>query len=116
MTAETQRRLILVRHAKAVEEEVGGDHARTLSPRGREDAAALGSWLAAEGLVPDQVFCSTAARTRETLALIGAQWPTVFSDKLYLATAGEILSHAAAAEDAATTVMLVGHNPGMHGA
>jgi len=60
----TQRRLILIRHAKAVEEDVGGDHARALAERGKADAAALGAWLLEHGLWPDAALCSTAARTR----------------------------------------------------
>ncbi len=110
----TQRRLILVRHAKAVEEDVGGDHARGLSERGRADAAALGGWLAEQKIVPELVVCSSAKRTRETLAALGAAIPTILSDKLYLATAGEMLVQVQATDDAVKTLMLVAHNPGSH--
>lgn len=110
----TQRRLILVRHAKAMEEAAGGDHARILSERGRADAAALGTWLEEHALKPDLVLCSTAARTRETLALLVRTTPTILSDKLYLATAGEMLAQLQAVDDTVATVMMVGHNPGAH--
>lgn len=110
-----QRRLILIRHAKAVEEDVAGDHARGLSERGRGDAAELGEWLAAQKLAPELALCSSANRTRETLAALGKNIPTILSDKLYLANTNEMLSQIQATDDAVSTLMLVGHNPGAHG-
>ncbi len=115
MTAETQRRLILIRHAKAVEEDAGGDHTRALSPRGREDAAMLGAWLTEQGLQPDQVLCSTATRTRETLAAFKADYPTSFCDRLYLAELGELTNKIHNTDDSINRLMIIGHNPGMHG-
>ena len=115
MTSQTQRRLILIRHAKAVEDHPEGDHARPLSARGRADAQALGTWLTEHAPTPQQVLCSTATRTRETCALLAAKLPVTFRDKLYLAGVGEILGQIQGADDNATTLMLVGHNPGMHG-
>lgn len=109
-----QRRLILIRHAKAVEEDVGGDHARPLSERGIGDAAALGDWLRSEGLNPDLILCSTAARTRQTLDGLNLHAATILSDKLYLAMTGEMLAQVHAVEDAASTVMVIAHNPGSH--
>jgi phosphohistidine phosphatase len=118
MAKTIQRRLTLVRHAKAVEEDVRGDHLRVLSARGREDAKALGSWFAGQ-TKPEQVLCSTAARTRETLELIseamGVNIPTILRDKLYLASAGELLAHIQDCDDAITDLMVVAHNPGLHG-
>jgi phosphohistidine phosphatase len=110
----TQRRLILIRHAKAVEEDVGGDHARALSERGVADAAALGEWLKAQGLLPDMALCSTATRTRQTLAALGKNIPTMLSDKLYLASPHDMLSQIQSTDDAITTLMVVAHNPGSH--
>jgi phosphohistidine phosphatase len=109
------RRLILIRHAKAVEEDAGGDHARPLSARGLEDASALAGWLLAQGYVAQQAWCSSAVRTRQTLAALTTQTPTLLADKLYLATAGEMLTILQSTDDAVTDVMMVGHNPGIHG-
>lgn len=114
-SSTTQRRLILIRHAKAMEEDVAGDHARSLSERGRGDAAELAAWLKAQKLVPELALCSTANRTRETLAALGGNIPTILSDKLYLASTHEMLSQVQATDDAVSTLMLVGHNPGAHG-
>jgi phosphohistidine phosphatase len=104
----------LIRHAKAVEDDVGGDHARSLSPRGLTDAQQLGEWLKAEGLVPDVALCSTAIRTRQTLAALGNNLPTILSDKLYLASLQDMLSQIQATDDAVETLMVVAHNPGSH--
>lgn len=109
-----QRRLILIRHAKAVEEDVSGDHARGLSARGKSDALALADWLGKKQVKPDLVLCSTAARARETLAALGHQLPTILSDKLYLAAPGELLAQIQQMDDSVTTLAVVGHNPGLH--
>lgn len=109
------RRLILTRHAKAVEEDGGGDHSRGLSERGVADAQALAAWLAAGGLQPDSALCSTAARTRQTLEIIAPSVATILSDRLYLATVGDLLAQVQATDDAVHTLLLVCHNPGAHG-
>ena len=94
---------------------MGGDHARTLAPRGKADAAALAVWLAEQGLVPNAALCSTATRTRETLGLVAPNTPTILSDKLYLASVGEMLAQVQGTDDAIETLLLVCHNPGAHG-
>jgi Phosphohistidine phosphatase SixA len=58
--------LVVLRHAKAVHTLGLADLDRTLTDRGRRDAAAAGAWLRAQGLLPAQVLCSPAQRTRET--------------------------------------------------
>ena len=65
------RRLLLLRHAKAERSQPGGrDHDRVLAERGRADAKKLGVYLARHAFVPDRAVVSTAARTRETWALL----------------------------------------------
>ena len=93
---------------------MGGDHARGLSERGLADAAALGEWLKAQGLMADVALCSTATRTRQTLAALGKNIPTLLSDKLYLATTTDMLAQIQATDDAVETLMVVAHNPGCH--
>ncbi|HVD22615.1 MAG TPA: histidine phosphatase family protein [Lapillicoccus sp.] len=60
------RRLVLLRHAKA--EQVPGkpDHDRELTDRGQRDATAAGRWLRDQGVVAELVICSTSKRTRQT--------------------------------------------------
>ena len=110
----TQRRLIIVRHAKTEESHPAGDHARALTERGIRDAAALGVWLESGLLLPDVVLCSTAVRARQTLAHLGHTLPTELYEQLYLAEPDAMLQLLSQCDDATKTVMLIGHNPGLH--
>ncbi|MBE9638979.1 SixA phosphatase family protein [Salipiger mangrovisoli] len=106
------KRLILMRHAKSDWSVGMPDHARPLNERGRKSAVALGKWLRAEGILPDQVLCSSAARTRETLDLLSlADVPVRFEDRLYLAGPSTLLKSLQAADG--DTVLMLAHNPGI---
>ena len=90
-------RLMLLRHAKAEKAEPGmQDHARTLNPRGHNDAAKLGAYLARHALVPDRVLVSTAQRTRETWEDVAAELTSTpkvkFDERLYNSNAEGILA------------------------
>ena len=89
------RRLILMRHAKSDWSHGTSDHDRPLNPRGRGAAEALGNWLRTEGLLPDAVLCSTAARTRETCALLNLPESCAVEHlrQLYLAEPSEIIAN-----------------------
>ncbi len=114
-------RLWLLRHAKAVPQEGNSpDRDRPLdAPAGEEAAEAVAGWMEAHGLVPDLALCSSALRTRQTLALIlprlGGRPQIQYEDALYLADARELLADALRRlpRDRAG-VLLVGHNPGLH--
>jgi phosphohistidine phosphatase len=109
------KRLLLLRHAKAVTDSPGGDHARVLNARGREDAARMAAFLHSEK--PDRIFCSSAARTMETWQLVALELGSVpqaeFLDGLYLASWKAILNIIRAAPDAAKSLLVIGHNPGL---
>ncbi|HEX7726006.1 MAG TPA: histidine phosphatase family protein [Rhizomicrobium sp.] len=111
------RRLLLLRHAKAVQDDGEGDHARALTERGRKDAARIGRAIDTRGYIPDLVVCSDALRTTETWQLLSpelAKTPKVqFTKALYLASPKNILAQIQASPDDAKTLMLVGHNPGI---
>lgn len=111
----SKRTISILRHAKA---EDGADYAtdaeRPLAQRGCEDAARMGAYLRAHKLLPDIVLCSSAERTRETLQCMGVILPTILSEKLYLASASEILNQLQQMDDDVKHVMVIGHNPGMH--
>jgi len=111
-------RLMLLRHAKSNWSSSGmQDAARPLSDRGEAAARMMGGYMARHSLVPERVLCSPARRTRDTWAAIGAQWPAdvdvVFDRRLYAATAQAILSIVRAQDDAARTLLVIGHNPGL---
>lgn len=112
------KRLFLLRHAKAERETPGSDdEARALAPRGREDASRMGRYLCEEVYIPDLVLCSSAVRTKQTLELLlpelGARPAVQYLDELYLARPDTILSLVRQAQDAAGSLMIVGHNPGL---
>ncbi len=111
-----QKTLYILRHAKA-EAALSGqdDHARALEAQGVAEAGALGEYLAKRKISPDAVICSTSARTRQTLELLGLQAGNVaYDDKLYLASAKQLVQVVAGLPEGAASVMLVGHNPGLH--
>ncbi|MFJ2745632.1 SixA phosphatase family protein [Streptomyces sp. NPDC087440] len=117
MSVDTPRRIVLLRHAKADWPQVS-DHDRPLAERGRRDAATAGRKLADTGLTFDLALCSTAARTRETWKLavqeLGHRPKTVYEDRLYEASTGEIITVLNETPDDVTNLLVIAHNPGMH--
>src|SRR5580704_16899379 len=114
MTQRPNRKLVLLRHAKSAWPDVP-DHERPLAGRGIRAAPVMGRWLRDAGLVPDQVLCSTARRARETWqfaqAGLAATPPVSFEDRIYDATATELLALIREVPPATGTLLLVGHNP-----
>jgi phosphohistidine phosphatase len=118
MVAKT---LFLLRHAKAVPAETAEDDAeRALAPRGRRQARALAGWFRAKEIAPERVLVSPAARTRETLDLVRtgfAGQPDLaveFDSRLYLASWPAILERIRQVSEETNSLMVVGHNPGIH--
>ena len=116
----TPRRLLLIRHAKSAWDRPGlDDHDRPLASRGRRAAAALGVYLADEGLVPDLVLSSSARRAKETWDGILRQLdpapppPLQLDRALYMAPGEAIRRVVAGVDDAAKTVAVIGHEGGV---
>lgn len=112
------KRLSLLRHAKSSWADGGQrDVDRPLNARGREAAPVMGAFLAKQGLVPDRIFCSTAARTRETLSLLlprlRAEPVVEFRDDFYLADPGVILAAVRKADPLSHHLLIIAHNPGL---
>lgn len=106
------KRLILMRHAKSGwDDPTLDDHDRPLNGRGRVSAGALGDWLRTKGILPDQALVSSAARTRETFARLGLACDAGFDRALYLAPPMAMMTALKAATG--TTVLMIGHNPGI---
>ncbi len=108
-------RLILTRHAKSSWDDLSlDDHDRVLNARGRASAQAIGSWLAENHYLPDQVLVSSAARTQETWAQIATRLPAPpkpdIRGGLYLSGPDQMLGFLKAASG--QVVMLIAHNPG----
>lgn len=114
-----QKTLYILRHAKA---ETGSasqdDHQRTLNERGIEACDIMGKYMFRHHIQPDRVLCSTAERTSETWTRLQPSFkqpPALeYSEQLYLASANEILKVIAQVPDTVGSLMIVGHNPGLH--
>ncbi len=112
------RQLLLLRHAKSAwDDPAQPDHARKLNARGHAAAAAMRAAIRQFGLVPDVVLVSSARRTLQTLDALGPWDETPLiepMDGLYLAPPEKILSIAAGVSETVRSLMVVGHNPGLH--
>jgi phosphohistidine phosphatase len=89
------------------------DHDRPLAPRGKREAALAGNWLRANLPAIDAVLCSTATRTRETLARTAIDAPVSYVDRLYDATSGTVISEINGVGDDVAVLLVVGHEPTM---
>ncbi|PIC02324.1 histidine phosphatase family protein [Caulobacter sp. X] len=112
-------RLILMRHGKAERHaQSGGDFERALVDSGRADAAVMGRILAEAGIAPDLLLVSSARRTRETAERVlmahDQKARVEHLRDLYHADPEDILQTLDDHGDGAGTVMVVGHNPGLH--
>jgi phosphohistidine phosphatase len=112
------RQLLLLRHAKSSWEDSNlTDHDRPLDPEGQSAAKALRASIARLGLRPQLILVSSARRTRETLELLGplAGSPrTIRSSDLYLASPRQILDEVVTIQADITSILVIGHNPGLH--
>lgn len=117
-SADSVRRLVLLRHAKAERGASLADIQRPLALAGRRQSGHVGSRLAAAGLLPDVVLCSSAVRTRQTWELsratLGAADVDVrFDDAVYHAGVSDLIDLLRGVSDHARTVLVVGHEPTM---
>ena len=108
--------VIFLRHAKSDwDAEWAEDLDRPLSERGRRAAAAVGTFLAEAGHVPNLVLCSPATRARQTLelAVTAGNWtcPIETADELYYGSVDHMV--ALACRRQVPVLMLVGHEPTM---
>lgn len=106
--------LHLLRHAKSDWSDGSlADHERPLNKRGKRARRAVAEHV--DGWPVDLVVCSTARRARQTakpvVAALGC--PVEYDDALYAATVDGLLAVVRGLPDAASAVMLVGHNPSM---
>lgn len=112
-------KLMLFRHAKSSWATPDlADFERPLARRGEKAAPRMGLLIKEQGLLPDLVFCSPATRTRQTLVLalkaMKAEPKVIFDESFYLGQPSAILSRLCAVKSHPQTIMVVGHNPGIH--
>ncbi len=114
------KRLVLVRHAKAVPYGYDDDFDRELQERGINDAGRIGQRLKEMGIVPDLIISSPAKRAITTARIIaektGFPYKTIREDEeIYNQfTSGQFLDYIRELPDDADTVFMFGHNPGFY--
>src|SRR4029079_5755701 len=111
--------LFLLRHAKSSWSNPSlPDRERPLATRGVTDAPMMGKAMTERGIDPDLVLCSSARRTRDTLALVlpelRVEPKVVYEDRLYHPRAAELLQRVREIPPGSSRVMIVGHNPELH--
>ena len=110
--------LYLLRHAKSSWADRGlSDAERPLAARGRRDAKRIAKHLRTLGCEPELVLCSPAARARETLELVRPALDSstvLLEDELYAASSDDLLARIRVVPDAVASLMVIGHNPGLH--
>jgi phosphohistidine phosphatase len=110
--------LYLMRHATAAGSGPDGtDHTRLLTPKGRQEAEAIGKFLRRTGVVLDAAACSSAARAHSTADLVLRAWgsklkPQAVPD-LYNASGAALLRWIQGRPAAQTRLLVVAHMPGV---
>ena len=109
--------LILLRHAKSDWSGNEPDLLRPLAARGRRQAPDAGRWLTANVERIDLAVVSPATRARQTwdlaAALLRTTPPARIDDRIYAASARQLISVVRELPGDLHSVVLVGHNPGM---
>ena len=114
------KRLVIVRHAKAVPYGYEDDFNRKLKQSGKDDAAALSLKLKNMGVAPDLIIASPAKRAFRT-ATIYAKTFNYTKDKIQKEedlydglTTQDFIEMLRIIPDAVNTVFVFGHNPTVH--
>jgi phosphohistidine phosphatase len=110
------KRLFLLRHAKAQPADGGTeDFDRTLMLSGMQDGAAMARHLRKNSLSVQLILCSASARTTQTAELVLHELVAEieYRDNLYLADAARIIAAVRGAPATVSSLMIVGHNPGL---
>jgi phosphohistidine phosphatase len=112
------RRLMLLRHAKTERAAPGErDRDRKLTDRGRTDAPLIGAYMVRHRLVPELALVSPVTRSEQTWALVGGAFSktprAVKEAAIYNATPDTLIDLVSGTHDA-RSLLVVGHNPGLH--
>jgi phosphohistidine phosphatase len=106
--------LILWRHAEAEDiSEDGGDLSRQLTPKGKQQAAAMARWLKKHGPQEPHILVSPALRTQETAQALAKRFETC-SEIAPDASVNALLKAChwpGERHDPREAVILIGHQP-----
>jgi phosphohistidine phosphatase len=113
------RTVILLRHGKSSwSDSILADIDRPLAPRGERATRKLAKYMRRKRIQPALVLCSPSLRTRQTLEAVesslGKRSAVEIVPQLYAASEQELLERLQALPESVSSVMLIGHNPGLH--
>lgn len=107
------KQLFLIRHGEAVFS-AATDTDRVLTEYGKAKISRIGNLLAEKYPKLDQVYCSTAERTRQTAQILRERIPcldVVFYQEIYDGDLEDLLGLLENCPDTASSLLIVGHNP-----
>ena len=110
--------LMLLRHAKSSWKDVSlSDFERPLNGRGRKAAETIGRYISRNRLEPELVLSSPAVRARETIGIVvkaaKLRAEVRYDERIYEADPERLMEMVSQIEENLTSVMVVGHNPGI---
>jgi phosphohistidine phosphatase len=111
-----EKRLHLLRHAKSSWGDSSlADRDRPLAPRGRKAAKRIGRYLRENEIRPELVLCSSSVRTQQTLERLALprETPVELDERLYAASAEDILERLCDVPASVNSVLVIAHNPGL---
>ena len=113
------KRIVTVRHAKAVPYGYDDDFNRNLTDRGERDADKISEHMKSMGLLPDLMVSSPANRAWKTALIFAGNlgYPVdkiIKVKEMYMDfTTGEFLGYVQELPEAVSSVFFFGHNPGI---
>jgi phosphohistidine phosphatase len=112
------KRLIIIRHGKSSWDLDVRDHDRVLNQRGIDDAHLMGKQLKITGIVPQQIWSSTAARALQTATIVTEYLDYGLSTlklnrALYTFDSHELENAIKECDDQVDTLMMFSHNNGI---
>lgn len=112
------KQLFLLRHAKSSWDNPNlSDFDRPLNDRGQKAAPKMGKAIVEKQVIPDIILCSPAKRTLETARLViessKLKTDITFEKRIYDASTRTLLEILKAQDSEISTILLIGHNPGM---
>jgi phosphohistidine phosphatase len=110
--------LLIMRHAKSSwKAETLPDFERPLNKRGKHDAPRMGRLIRAEGLTPDVILSSPAARARATAEAVADlskyEGEVKFVSEFYEAGPEAYLKALRTLPDEVRSALVIGHNPAL---
>lgn len=108
------KKLLLVRHAKAVHDDSYSDFERPLKHKGMEDAANMAERLKKEGIIPQLLVASSSTRTEATADILAEHLSLAkpkLDKRIYDSGQRGIISIVNDFETGYDFIGLVGHNP-----